>query len=494
MERRSITAAPPSASPDRSEHPQSLRAAWVAVTGLAAVFLIEMLDTSVLTVALPTIARDLSASATEVQWLSGAYALVFGGFMLAFGSVADRFGRRRVMLLGLTLFGLASLSVLLVTEPMGLIAVRTVVGIAAAMTAPGSMALSFRLFDDDALRVRATALISTVGFIGLMIGPTAGGLVLSIAPWQALLLVNVPIAALAILGIRFGIRPDRPEELHRVPIDLLGAVLGTAAVVLTLLTPTLLVDRGWHDPLTWVAALAAVGAIGGFLVRLHVAEHPLIDVSLLRHPPVASGLSIQAALGLATAGVGYTVTLQLQLAWGWPPVLAALGTLPQVLTMIAVAPFVERVVRKVGLDRAGVIGSAVVLVGLLDYALLGRFHYVFIAPALVLIAAGMRVAMITATINVMRGLPSERTSIGAALNDTAQEIAGGIGIAVVGLVIAASVTGGLTRTPWGAERVAAFENAVTLGALLLAAVAAALLASAAVRSARGRVPSPSTTE
>src|ERR1700712_3131299 len=110
-------------------------------------------------------------------------------------------------------------------------------GIAAAMTTPGSMALAFRLFDDDGRRVRAMTLISTVGLVGLAIGPTVGGLVLAIAPWQVLLLVNVPIAVLAIVGIRFGIAKDDRADLHHDPIDIGGAVLGTATIVLALVAP-----------------------------------------------------------------------------------------------------------------------------------------------------------------------------------------------------------------------------------------------------------------
>ncbi len=481
MERRSITR---EAGPDIPGRPQSLRAVWPALAGLAAVFLTEMLDTSVLNVALPTIARDLSASASELQWASGSYALVFGGLMLAFGTMADRFGRRRMMLIGLTLFGLASLSILLVTSPLGLIAVRVAIGVAAAMTAPGSMALSFRLFDDDALRVRATALISTVGLVGLAIGPAIGGVILAVAPWQVLLLVNVPIAIVAFLGIRLGIRADRQDELHRVPVDLSGALLGTAAIVLALLAPTLFIDLGRLSAWPWVVTGVAVAALVGFVLRQRLAAHPLIDLAVFRRPSVATGLTYQAALGIATAGLGYTVTLQLQLAWGWPPALAALGTLPQVLTMIAVAPLVERVVKKVGMDKAGLIGSSVVVAGLLVYALLGRYHYAFIAAALVFVAAGMRVTMITATINVMRGLPSDRTSIGAALNDTAQEVAAGIGIAVVGLVIAASIAGTLAGAAWTPAETTVFENSVTLGVLVLTAVAVALLATASIRTAR----------
>src|SRR3954468_3677141 len=206
---------------------RSLRDAWVALAGLSAVFLFEMLDNSILNVALPTIGRELHASTTALQWVTGAYAVVFGGLMLAFGALADRFGRRRSMLIGLALLGVASLATAFVTTAEQLIVVRAVMGLAAAMTTPGSIALAFRLFAEDGLRVRAMTLISTVGLVGLAIGPTVGGLVLAIAPWQVLLLANVPIAGLAIIGVRVGIAADEAAELHRAPIDVLGAVLGT---------------------------------------------------------------------------------------------------------------------------------------------------------------------------------------------------------------------------------------------------------------------------
>ncbi|MET0188936.1 MAG: MFS transporter, partial [Pseudonocardia sediminis] len=202
-----------------SRPPRSLRQAWTALTGLSAVFLFEMLDNSILNVALPSIGRELHASTTALQWVTGAYAVVFGGAMLAFGAVADRFGRRRVMLVGLVLLGAASLATAFVTTAEQLIAVRVAMGVAAAMTTPGSMALAYRLFDDDELRLRAITLISTVGLVGLAIGPTVGGLVLAVAPWQVLLLVNVPIAVFAIAGVRFGIAADVAADLHRDPVD-----------------------------------------------------------------------------------------------------------------------------------------------------------------------------------------------------------------------------------------------------------------------------------
>src|SRR3984885_3633284 len=138
--------------------PQSLRAAWVALAGLSAVFLFEMLDNSILNVALPTIGRDLHASTVALQWVTGAYAVVFGGVMLVFGATADRYGRRRTMLIGLALLGVASMATAFVTTAEQLIAVRAVMGVAAAMTTPGSAALAFRLFARDSLRVRSMTL------------------------------------------------------------------------------------------------------------------------------------------------------------------------------------------------------------------------------------------------------------------------------------------------------------------------------------------------
>lgn len=464
--------------------PRSLREAWVALAGLSAVFLFEMLDNSILNVALPTIGRELHASTTALQWVTGAYAVVFGGSMLVFGAVADRFGRRRVMLAGLVLLGLAGLATVLVRTAEQLIAVRVAMGVAAAMTTPGSMALAFRLFEEDGLRVRATTLISTVGLVGLAIGPTAGGLVLAVAPWQALLLVNVPIAVLAIIGIRAGVTADDAAGLHRDPVDVAGAALGTATVVLALVAPTLFVDGGARSWPAWTATAAAVAGAVAFVLRQRAARHPLLDLKLVAHPLVSSGLAFKAAAGLATAGLGYMVTLQLQLDWGWTPALAAIGMLPQVAVLIAGGAFVGAFVRRAGLDRAAWLSATAVVGGLAVYALLGRLGYGWVALALVLTAAGMRVVGVVAGVNVLRGLPPDRTTIGAALTDTAGEVTSGAGIAVIGTVLAALFTGDIAASRWSARQSAEFGEAVTVAGLALTLVAAALVGWGIVRTRR----------
>jgi MFS family permease len=468
--------------------PRSLREVWMALAGLSAVFLFEMLDNSILNVALPTIGRELHASTTALQWVTGAYAVVFGGLMLAFGAVADRFGRRRVMLIGLVLLGAASLATAFVTSAEQLIAVRVAMGVAAAMTTPGSMALAFRLFADDGLRVRAMTLISTVGLVGLAIGPTVGGLVLAIAPWQVLLLVNVPIAALAIVVLRFGVAADDTAGLHRDPVDVAGAVLGTATIVLALVAPTLIVNEGTRAWVSWVVtALAVVGAVL-FVLRERSARYPLLDLKLVAHPLVSSGLAFKAATGLATAGLGYLVTLQLQLDWGWPPALAAIGMLPQVVVLVAGGAFVNPIVARVGLERAAWLSAATVVVGLAVYATLSRFGYVWVAVALVLVAAGMRVVGVVAGTNVLRGLPESRTTIGAALTDTATEVMSGVGIAVTGTIIAALFTGDIATWSWNAQQTMEFREAVVVAGLTLTVAAAALVGWGIVRTRSA--PSP----
>ncbi|MFD9597198.1 MFS transporter [Kitasatospora sp. NPDC059973] len=459
----------------RSRSPRSLREAWTALAGLSAVFLFEMLDNSVLNVALPTIGRELSASATALQWVTSAYAVVFGGLMLALGALADRVGRRRVMLVGLVLLGAASLATAFVTTVEQLIAVRSAMGIAAAMTTPGSLALAFRLFDEDGLRVRATTLISTVGLVGLAVGPTAGGLVLAVAPWQTLLLVNVPIAALAYLGIRRGIPADRADELHRDPVDAAGALLGTATVVLALVAPTLFVELGARSPLPWLTSAVAAAAAVLFVVRERSARHPLLDLELVARPLVSSGLAFKGAAGLATAGLGYLVTLHLQLDLGWTPARAALGMLPQVVVLIAGGALVGPLIKRAGLDRAAWLSAGAVVCGLAVYGLLGRFGYPWVAVALALAAAGMRVVGVVAGTNVMRGLPRNRTTVGAALVDSAGEVAAAVGVAVGGTVLAALVTGDLTAPDRDAHRTGEFLDAVGCAGLVLTAVAAVLV-------------------
>jgi hypothetical protein len=296
--------------------------------------------------------------------------------------------------------------------------------------------------------------------------------------------VNVPIALLAILGIRAGIAADDPAELHRDPLDIAGAVLATATIVLALVAPTVFVNEGAGSWMPWAITVSAIITAVLFVIRERTARHPLLDLGLIARPLVSSGLAFKAAAGLATAGLSYLVTLQLQLAWGWPPALAAIGMLPQVAVLLGLGPFVNPFVKRVGIMRAAWMSAAAVVVGLAVYAVFNSLGYVWIAIALALVAGGLRVVGVVAAINVLSGLPKNRTSIGAALTDTTTEMANGVGIAVAGTILAAVFTGSIAATDWTATQAAEFQGAATLGGIVLTAIAAAFVAFGFVR-ARG---------
>ena len=339
--------------------------------------------------------------------------------------------------------------------------------------------------------MRAMTLISTVGLVGLAIGPTTGGFVLAIAPWQVLLLVNVPIAVLAIIGVRTGIAADRAAELHRDPVDVPGAVLGTVTIVLALVAPTLFVNEGTGSWTPWAATAAAVAGAVLFVLRERSARYPLLDLKLVAPPARLRRARLQGRLG-AGRRLGYMVTLQLQLDWGWSPAQAALGMLPQVIVLIGGSVFVSPFLKRVGFDKAAWISAAAVVAGLAVYAVLGSFGYIWIAIALVLVAAGLRVNGVVAGTNVLRGLPENRTSIGSALVDTASEVATGVSIAATGTIVAAVFTGSIATSNWSPQQTSQFHEAITIAGLTLTAVAAALVGWGFVRT-RGAADDQATT-
>ena len=236
----------------------SLKAAWIPLAALCLAFFVEMVDNTLLTIALPTIGRDIGGGTTSLQWVSGAYALTFGGLLLTAGSAADRLGRRRVLLVGLAAFGLISLGVLAVHSTGQLIALRAALGVAAAMMAPITNSLVFRLFEEDALRMRAITLMIVVGMSGFILGPLLGGTALAHIRWQWLLVVNAPIALIAWIGVRLGVSADRADGLTGDALDLPGGVLSIAAIGLACYTATSGVQHGWLSVVTCGSAFGAL--------------------------------------------------------------------------------------------------------------------------------------------------------------------------------------------------------------------------------------------
>ena len=458
----------------------SLRAAWIPMAALCLAFFVEMVDNTLLTIALPTIGRDLHADTTSLQWVTGAYSLTFGGLLLTAGSSADRFGRRRVLSYGLAAFGIISLGVAFVNTSGQLIALRAALGLAAAAMAPVTNSLVFRLFDDQTLRMRAITVMMVVGMSGFILGPILGGTVLTHLSWHWLLLVNAPIALIAWLGVRAGVPADDPSGLTNDALDLPGAVLSIATIGLACYGLTSGVEHGWTAPLTLVCFVAAVAALVGFIVRERRAAEPMLDLSSFSRGPVRGAAIAQVGTSIAMAGVMFALILHFQCAWGWSPMRAGLANLPMILTMILATPISEGLAKKFGHRMACLAGAGFLAAGLAGLAWGVEQNYWAIAVSMVVMTIGLRTVMTICAVALVDAMPANRTSIAAALNDTAQEVGTSVGTAIVGTLIAVLVTQVLPEGTWSSELVASFFRGERILFTVLAIVVGVVAAAGAL--------------
>lgn len=434
----------------------SLRAAWIPMLALCLAFFVEMVDNTLLTIALPTIGRDLGAGTTALQWVTGAYSLTFGGLLLTAGSAADRLGRRRVLLSGLAAFGLVSLLAALVTTSGELVALRAALGVAAAAMAPITNSLVFRLFDSQDLRARAMTVMIVVGMSGFILGPVLGGTALAHVGWQWLLLVNAPLALVAWIGVRKGVAPDDPAGLTSDRLDLPGSLLSVATIGLACWTATSGVEHGWTSPWTWAAGIGAVLALVAFLRHERRTAHPMLDLSVFRDGVVRGAALAQVGTSVAMAGVMFGLILHFQYAYGWSPVRAGLANLPLIATMVLATPLSEGMAKRWGHRVACLVGAAL-LAGSLGGLAWGVEHgYLAIALLMVTFTLGLRTIMTICAVALVSAMPENRTSLGAALNDTAQEVGTSVGTALVGTLIAVLVTTVLPDGAWTSDLVASF--------------------------------------
>ena len=457
-----------SAAPPRT-YP-TLKAAWIPLAALCLAFFVEMVDNTLLTIALPTIGRDLGGGTTALQWVTGAYSLTFGGLLLTAGSAADRLGRRRVLLVGLAVFGILSLGVAAVSTTGELIALRAALGIAAAAMAPITNSLVFRLFDDQALRRRAMTVMIVVGMSGFVLGPLLGGTALAHVRWEWLLLVNAPIALIAWVGVRLGVPADRPEGLTHDRLDLPGAVLSIAAIGLGCYVLTSGVEHGWLSALTIASAVGAVIALVAFVRHERRTPSPMLDLRLFSVGTVRGAAIAQIGSSIAMAGVMFGLILHFQYAFGWSPVRAGLANLPIIVTMVLATPLTEWLGRRFGHRVACLLGAALMAVSLGGLAWGVEHGYLAIAVSMVVMTIGLRTVMTICAVALVDAMPANRTSIGTALNDTAQEVGTSVGTAVVGTLVAVLVTTQLPAGTWSDSLVASFFRGERLTYALLAVV------------------------
>jgi MFS family permease len=481
-----VTAAVP-----RRTYP-SLRAAWIPLAALCLAFFVEMVDNTLLSIALPTIGRDLGSGTTALQWVTGAYSLTFGGLLLTAGSIADRFGRRRVLLVGLAVFGLLSLCVVFVSSSGELIALRAGLGIAAAAMAPITNSLVFRLFDDKALRMRAMTVMIVVGMSGFILGPVLGGTALAHVRWEWLLLVNAPIALIACLGVRLGVAADRAEDLTDDVLDLPGAALSIATIGLACWSLTSGVEHGWTSISTLASILGAVVAGAAFVRHERRSAAPMLDLGLFSTGTVRGAALAQVGTSIAMAGVMFGLILHFQYAYGWSPVKAGLANLPMIVTMLAATPFSEWLASRFGHRVACLVGAGFLAGSLAGLSWAVDQGYAAIAVCMVLLTVGLRTVMTICAVALVDAMPANRTSIGAALNDTAQEVGTSLGTAVIGTMIAALVTTRLPTGVWSSDLIASFFHGEQITYLVLAVVVGIIAGAGALTltSSRSSEASP----
>ncbi len=448
----------------------SLRAAWIPLAALCLAFFVEMVDNTLLSIALPTIGRDLGSGTTALQWVTGAYSLTFGGLLLTAGSVADRFGRRRVLLVGLAVFGLLSLCVVAVSTAGELIALRAGLGVAAAAMAPITNSLVFRLFDDKTLRMRAMTVMIIVGMSGFVLGPLLGGTALAHVRWEWLLVVNAPIALIACIGVRLGVPADRRDGLTDDALDLPGALLSVATIGLACYSLTSGVEHGWLSVTTLASVLGALGAGIAFVWHERRSAAPMLDLHLFSHGTVRGAAIAQIGTSIAMASVMFGLILHFQYAYGWSPVRAGLANLPIVVTMIAATPVSEWLAGRFGHRIACLVGAACLTASVAGLAWSVDHGYLAIAVCMVVMTVGLRTVMTICAIALVDAIPSNRTSMGTALNDTAQEVGTSIGTAVLGTLIAALVTTQLPAGTWSDSLVASFFQGERITYTVLAVI------------------------
>ena len=448
----------------------SLRAAWIPMAALCLAFFVEMVDNTLLSIALPTIGRDLGSGTTAVQWVTGVYSLTFGGLLLTAGSMADRLGRRRVLLVGLGVFGLLSLCVVAVTTAGELIALRAALGLAAAAMAPITNSLVFRLFDDKALRMRAMTVMIVVGMSGFILGPVLGGSALAHVRWEWLLVINAPIALIACIGVRLGVAADRREDLTDDALDLTGAALSVLTIGLACYSATSGVQHGWLSAATLGSIVGAALAGVAFVRHERRTAAPMLDLDLFSNGTVRGATIAQAGTSIAMASVMFGLILHFQYAYGWSPMKAGLANLPMIVTMLAATPISEGLLKRYGHRIACVVGAILLAAGLGGIAWGVEHGYVAIAASMVVMTVGLRTVMTICAVALVDAMPSNRTSIGAALNDTAQEIGTSVGTAVVGTMIAALVTTQLPGGTWSSDLVASFFHGERITYAVLAVI------------------------
>jgi EmrB/QacA subfamily drug resistance transporter len=421
-------------SAEQAGHPR--RRAVLAVMCLS--LLIVVIDNTILNTALPTLARVLKASTTDLQWITDAYTLAFAALLIMAGAIGDRFGRRRALIAGLAVFAAGSAWSALSGDSSTLIAARAVMGMGAAFVMPATLSIITAVFPARE-RPGAISAWSAIAGVGIVVGPTLGGLLLAHFYWGSVFWVNVPLAAIALVAVSTVVPHLPGRRSSGTRLDTLGAVLSAAAMLAVIDAVIEGPNRGWTS-LTTLGELG-IGAvlIAAFIYReLHIAN-PLIDVRVFRHRAFSAASSAIGLTFLALFGSLFALTQYLQLVHGFSPLSAGVRALPFAAAVMITAPISSKLVARLGIRLVIPTGLAAMGAGLLVLTqVTPTTSYTFLAIGVAIMGAGMGLVMAPAGESIMSVLPAEQYGAGSAVNDTVQELGGSLGIAVIGSIVASS--------------------------------------------------------
>jgi EmrB/QacA subfamily drug resistance transporter len=452
---------------------------------LAVAQLMGVLDFSIVNVALPSIQRTFHLAPAELQWIVSAYALMLGGFLLLGGRAADLFDRKRLFILGLGLFSLASLAGGLAPSPQIILAARAVQGLGGAIVSPTALALLTTTFPEGEARNRALGVFGSVSGVGFGAGVILGGVLTNWLSWRAVFFVNVPVGLLTLLAA-FVLLPPSRASTARKPLDLAGAALGTGALASLVLA----LSRG-ASPASGLVQVMMFGilaiVLGAlFLVVEHRSQHPLVPLGVFRSRNL-SAANLMAGLIIAIASLlAFILTLYLQSVLGFSPLATGLVFLPASLGGIAGGQIAAQAMRRWGLRRASVLGPALIAlgcVGLVRITPAGGAAWVVVGYALA--GVGIVCSVVTTTIAATASLGSELQGLAAGLLNTSQQVG-----AAVGTSLASVVASSVALTVGGDPAVAAttgYEAALylALGLSVIAAMLAVLAFRAPIPVAMG---------
>ncbi len=407
---------------------------WTLGVLCISLVLIVMANAS-LNTALPTLATDLHASASGLQWLVDAYSLVFAGLLLTAGSLGDRFGRRLALNGGLIVFGAASLFAVLSNSSGAVIGARAVMGVGAAFVMPATLSILAHVFPPNE-RPRAIAIWAGFAGFGVAMGGIVSGALLEHFWWGSIFLLNVVVVGIALVAGYFLI-PKSREKIH-TPLDPLGAVLsiaGLSALVYGIIEAP---DNGWASTQTIATFAAAVVILGAFVWWQLKAKNPMLDLRFFKNPRFTAATTAITMAFFAMFGSYFLFTQYLQFVHGYDPLSAGLRILPWALAYVVSATQSAKLVERFG--QRLVVSSGLVIAGggLAVVAVTSSLtaSYWWFAVGIVIQALGMGITTAPSTGAIMRSLPLHKAGVGSAVNDTTRELGGALGVAVLGSLVA----------------------------------------------------------